>query len=124
MVSGGFIVGYSRRWGYVVSGVKHDGGKPKLSLVPRGLLEACARGMEYGLGKYGRDNWRGGFADSRLLDAALRHLVAYANGERDDRESGLSHIDHAICMLAFLADQLRQRADGKQIGDDDVYISS
>ena len=108
----------------VESGRKDDTGKPLMSLVPRGLIEGAARGMGYGKTKYGQDNWRKGFADSRLLDAVLRHVVAYVNGERRDPESGLCHLDHAACGLGMVMDQLRARANGEVVGKDDVHCSS
>lgn len=108
--------------GKAMHGTKHDTGKPDLSLVPRGLVDGCARAMMFGVGKYGRDNWRSGFQDSRLLAACLRHVFAYCDGERTDEESGLSHLDHAAFSLAVVMDQLRQRKDGDDVGDDDLPV--
>ena len=105
------------------SGTKYDNGKPELSLLPRGGLEECAKAMMFGKNKYSRDNWRGGFEDSRLVDASLRHIVAYMNGERCDNESGYSHIGHAIFGLMVLAEQNRLRANGVSVGVDDIYKS-
>lgn len=104
----------------VVEGRKFDAGKPDLSLVPRGLVEGCARAMMFGVGKYGRDNWRGGFDDSRLLAACLRHVMAYTNGERIDAESGLCHLDCASFSLGVVLDQLRLREAGTAVGRDDL----
>lgn len=105
-------------------GLKFDQGKPDLSLVPRGLVEGCARAMMFGVGKYGRDNWRSGFADSRLLAACLRHVMAYTNGERLDPESGLCHLDHAAFSLAVVLDQLRAREAGQGSGQDDLPMDA
>lgn len=58
--------------------------------------------MEYGITKYGRNNWKKGMAWSRLLDAALRHFVAAALGEEDDPESGLPHVAHGLASLHML----------------------
>ena len=82
--------------------VKFDNGKPPLGLIPRQALEAEAQVLAFGAEKYGRDNWRGGMAWSRLLDAALRHITAFVDGEDLDPETGLSHLAHARCCLAFL----------------------
>lgn len=59
--------------------------------------------LEFGLAKYGvRDGWRClDHAQERYTDACLRHLVAMAD-ELYDTESGLRHIAHAACCLAFL----------------------
>lgn len=83
-------------------GVKFDMGKPPLGLLPRVALEQEAQVLAFGAQKYGRDNWRLGMDHSRLLDACMRHVVAYADGEDNDQESGLSHLAHARCCLGFL----------------------
>lgn len=84
------------------TGVKHDGGKPPLGLIPRSALVAEARVLDFGKRKYAAHNWRGGMEWSRLLDAALRHLTAWNEGEDLDPESGLNHLAHARCCLGFL----------------------
>ena len=66
-------------------------------------IRFCCMGLEYGLVKYTRNNWKQGFEWSRLLDAALRHIVfGVAMGEDIDKESGNPHWGHALCMLMFL----------------------
>jgi hypothetical protein len=82
-------------------GIKFDNEKAPISLINRRALEAEAQVMAYGAKKYARHNWRKGFESSRLLDAALRHIIAYADGEDTDPETGLSHLAHARCCLAF-----------------------
>lgn len=137
-----------------VKAVKHDAGKPQLSLVPTSVLcssvrrytggddvidliclismfahkpstrydvpdydvidlmhsisevidlsERSARALAFGSLKYGRNNYKKGFKLTRLLDAALRHLMARARGEEKDPESGLDHLDHfcaCVCMI-------------------------
>lgn len=52
--------------------------------------------------KTGDNNWRGGIKWSRLIDAALRHIHAFNAGEDYDTETGISHLAHARCCLAFL----------------------
>lgn len=84
-------------------GIKLDQGKPDLTLVDRLAEEGMVRVLEFGLGKYGRDNWRKGFAWNRLIAAAMRHLRAIQEGEDIDPESGLPHADHAACMVHFLS---------------------
>jgi len=86
----------------VANGVKHDQGKPDMSLLSHIGLVKIAEVMTFGSKKYSRDNWRGGFAWSRPLAAAARHLYAYIGGEDKDPETGLSHLAHCACCLLFV----------------------
>lgn len=86
----------------VKAGVKHDQGKPPITLISRRAIEEEAKVMAFGLKKYGAHNWRAGMAWSRNLDAAMRHILAYADGENVDPETGISHLAHARCCLAFV----------------------
>lgn len=83
---------------------KYDEGKPQMSLVPRKAKIAIARVMEFGAKKYGRDNWRNCTDLRRYEDAAARHLDAHMAGELKDGESGMPHLWHALCCLAFIAE--------------------
>lgn len=96
--------------------VKFDAGKPPLGLISRTALEEEAKVLAFGAQKYGTHNWRGGMDFSRLMDAALRHVYAFADGEDLDKETGLSHLAHARCCLAFLLEY-----QGKRLGTDDRY---
>lgn len=86
---------------------KRDSGKPRLTLVPRKILTAIAYIREYGNNKYpegGPDNWREVGVD-RYKDAAYRHFVAYLDDPHGlDEESGLPHLWHHACNIAFLCD--------------------
>lgn len=87
-------------------------GKPRLSLVPAALQRACARAMMYGEEKYGMHNWRGGgkhMSYHGLADSLLRHMTALLEGEDNDSESGLSHIDHIAANLGFLAELIENK---------------
>ncbi len=83
-----------------VSGaLKHDGGKPDFSHISYELMETVARVREFGARKYSRNNWKKGFKVTRSIAAALRHIVAFGNGQTNDPESGLTHLGHAVCCL-------------------------
>lgn len=82
-----------------------------MSLLDRYALEQIANVLAFGAKKYAKHNWRKGLEYSRLLDAALRHLLAFADGEDNDPESGLSHIAHAGCCVMFLLWMSRNRTD-------------
>lgn len=71
-------------------------------------ITGCANGLVYGMQKYTRNNWKEGMEWSRVLDAALRHLVfGPCQGELIDPESGNSHYDHALCSLMFLYEYMQ-----------------
>lgn len=84
---------------------KADFGKPQLTLVPRAILPAIARVREYGCRKYGDpDNWKQ-VDKQRYRDAAFRHFLAYLDDpEGADEESGLPHLWHLACNIAFLCE--------------------
>lgn len=92
-------------------GVKHDGEKVRMDLLPAFALEEIAKVMTFGAKKYEAHNWKKGIAYSRLIGAALRHLLAWARGEELDPESGLTHLAHAGCCIVFLIWTHKFRAD-------------
>lgn len=82
--------------------IKADGGKPRPTLVPVSMIEAVTIVREYGCQKYADpDNWKK-VAPSRYRDAAYRHWLSYIRGRKIDPESGLPHLWHCACNLAFL----------------------
>lgn len=83
------------------SAKKNDNGKPSITLIPAEAILGIARGLDYGAIKYGRYNFRRGLSHSRLLDAALRHILAILKGEDIDKESGNPHNFHAMASLAM-----------------------
>lgn len=92
-------------------GTKYDDGKPGMHLLDHIALREIAKVLDFGAKKYAPNNWRKGIAMSRLLAAALRHLFAYASGERKDPESGLSHLAHAGCCVVFALNMEQTRPD-------------
>lgn len=82
-------------------GVKHDDEKPRMALLSTYALTETAKVLNYGAEKYGADNWRAGISARRLISAALRHILAFNDGEDNDPETGLSHLAHAMCMIMF-----------------------
>lgn len=85
------------------AGVKHDNGKAPISLIPVEAILGEAQAFAFGATKYGRHNFRNGLDHSRVLDAAMRHILAIVNGEDLDPESGLPHWAHARCCLSMYA---------------------
>ena len=84
---------------------KSDAGKPRLTLVPRKIIFDIARVREYGNLKYkDPENWRT-VAKERYRDAAYRHFMAYLDDPNGtDEESGLPHLSHLACNIAFLCE--------------------
>ena len=82
---------------------KADAGKLQLTLVPRQIIREIARIRMYGNLKYkDPDNWRQVEAE-RYRDAAFRHFLEYLdNPQGVDAESGLPHLSHLACNIAFL----------------------
>lgn len=82
---------------------KADGGKARLSLVPPSIIEAVGRVRTYGTEKYGDpENWRQ-VEPERYRDALMRHICAYLRDpDGVDPESGLPHLEHVACNVAFL----------------------
>jgi hypothetical protein len=84
------------------SALKFDGDKLPLHLLSTEAMNQTAAVLKFGAQKYAEHNWRKGFAWSRPLSAAMRHITAFNNGEDTDPESGLSHLAHAACCIMFL----------------------
>lgn len=92
-------------------GLRDNRGKARLSLVPSCLEKAVAeviyRSSKQGGGKYPLHNWRKGLPWSEVAESGMRHLKAFAQeGEDFDPESGLHHLKHAACNIAFLLEYL------------------
>ena len=84
-------------------GTKHDQDKPKFSLIPQRALEFVARVLTFGANKYGTRNWvNTEDLSARYTDAALRHINAYLRGQKNDQETGLPHLSHAVASLMFV----------------------
>ena len=86
---------------------KNDDGKAKLTLVPQQILWDIAAVREYGLKKYpetGELGWKNLSVD-RINNAAFRHFLKYLRDPSGvDEESGLPHLWHLACNIAFLCE--------------------
>lgn len=92
---------------------KFDQGKPQLTLVPRQIIFDIAKVREYGCKKYGDpDNWKK-VSPERYRDAAYRHFMAYLDDPYGvDEESGLPHLAHLACNIAFLCEMQKDKVRG------------
>ena len=82
--------------------LKFDDNKLPVNLLSTEALLQTAAVLKFGADKYAEHNWRAGFAWSRPLAAAMRHIMAFNDGEDKDPESGLSHLAHSLCCIMFL----------------------
>lgn len=103
-------------------GIKYDAGKPDLSLVSSEIMEALARVRHWAITAkpkpYPRDNWKRGFKYTRSIAAALRHIMAFKDGEDNDPESGEPHIAHAIACLEHLLYDYKHHKANDDRGDE------
>jgi hypothetical protein len=84
-------------------GMKFDKEKLRYDLLPPHALEETVKVLTFGAAKYKPNNWR--YVDDamdRYFAAAERHVWAWMKGEKNDPESGIHHLAHAICNLYFL----------------------
>jgi hypothetical protein len=79
--------------------------KTPLGLIPSYAMEQTAWVHKLGSDKYGPYNWRKtGVCASTYVNAILRHLNAWRDGETLDPESGISHLAHVACSCNILLD--------------------
>ena len=84
---------------------KFGAAKPCLSYVPPVALMHEAVVMKLGADKYGPFNWRTKPVKAKTyIDAAIRHLLQWADGEELDEQSRASHLAHARACCGILLD--------------------
>lgn len=90
-------------------GKKFDSEKIPLELLPSEAVEEIGKVLQMGATKYGRANFAEGIEYSRLISAAMRHLLAFNRGEDYDLESNLNHIAHSATNLIFLLYMIKHK---------------
>lgn len=96
--------GYRKEKEVPMEGTKHDQGKSRMDLVDPKWLLSVGDVLGYGAEKYAPGNWKK-VEEKRFIAAAMRHLLAYMDGEVFDdgpKGSGLPHLSHASTCLMFL----------------------
>ena len=89
--------------------------KAPLTLLPSVAVLHGSHAMSNGAAKYGAYNWRGHpVIASIYLDACLRHVHAWHDGEERADDSGVHHLGHALACLAILLDA---QATGNLVDD-------
>lgn len=99
-------------------GVKDNVNKPRLDLIPSLPLFKAGEVLAFGARKYKPHNWRLGLSWLETYGSLQRHLWAWLDGEDDDRESGYTHMAHAMCQMLFLAEYVFRGT-----GTDDRFVS-
>lgn len=87
-------------------------GKKKISLtkISSVALLHCAHAMMDGAKKYDAYNWRAkDITASIYVDAAMRHLQAWFEGEEQAQDSKAHHLGHAMACCAILLDAIETR---------------
>ena len=95
---------------------KADAGKLQLTLVPTQIIKDIAEVRMYGNEKYhSPDNWR--YVEiERYRDALFRHFLAYLDDPQGvDEESGLPHLSHLACNVAFLCELEKEEEEEEDI---------
>jgi hypothetical protein len=86
----------------VTDGLKHDGGKCRLDLVPPEIIEAVGTVMTHGAEKYGEGSYRN-VEPKRYRAALMRHICKWLKEPHGtDEDSGMPHLWHIACNVAFL----------------------
>lgn len=81
--------------------------KVSLSKIPVAGLIHEAMAMKDGAAKYGPHNWRENpVIGTVYVDAALRHIFAWFDGENEAADSGVHHLGHAKACLGILLDAM------------------
>lgn len=88
-----------------------DPNKPRLSLMPKKAIWALGESLTYGESHYGSHNWREGVNISFYLDASLRHILEFADGEDFDKKSKCHHLGSAMANLAMAIETYYERPD-------------
>lgn len=79
--------------------------KAPLSLVPPALVIGAAEALAVGAAKYGAYNWREYPVQMMTyLEASMRHMTAFQDGEDLDPETGILHVKHSAAGLAIILD--------------------
>jgi hypothetical protein len=95
-----------------IKGAKYDNGKPRISLVPPGVITAIAEVREFGKQKYAdAEDWRS-VPREKWQEALLRHVLAiWDNPLAIDEESGLPALWHVATNVAFLCSAYKRELE-------------
>ena len=94
---------------------KFDQGKPRVDLINPRFIEELGQGLGFGATKYSDYNYKEGegLDRSRLYASAMRHLLKYAQGEKIDIESSVSHLT-AVAINCMMLYTLEEESKGRE----------
>lgn len=95
-----------------MEGLRFNEGKIRMDLVPESAVKALAEVLTKGAAKYAPRNWELGMKWSNVIASLDRHISAFKQGEDFDPETGLHHVKHALCNLAFLVEYYKTYPQG------------
>ena len=93
---------------------KSNGNKARIDLIPSEAIFAMGTVLAVGVKKHGERDWENGYPWSYYFGALMRHMWAWWGGDKVDKETGHSHLWHALCCIAFLVTY-----EERSIGTDD-----
>lgn len=83
--------------------------KPGFDAIPPSALLHLGAAMNNGKEKYGAMNWRHSEVSATVYyNAALRHLLAWFDGEEYAEDSGVHHLAHVMACMSILLDAREQ----------------
>lgn len=102
--SGVTICSYCGWYSAISEAIRHNQDKLRVDLIPTELIEEVAKVFTFGAKKYSPNNWKGFTKEQQdeILGSLLRHILEYQKGNKLDSESGLHHLAHAACNIAFI----------------------
>ena len=85
--------------------MKQDHDKARYDLIEWRTIDDMAEIMATGAAAHGDQGWKTlTNAEDRYFSAAMRHLVAWRNGDTIDGDSGYPHLAHVMCNIMFLSE--------------------
>lgn len=86
------------------NGLRSNAGKPRHELISPWAMGGLAAVLTFGATRYSKNNWRKGLSWAETLGSLKRHIAEFEKGIDTDPDSGLPHIDHALCNVVFLSE--------------------
>ncbi len=99
----------------------HGEKKVSLTKLPAVAMLHGAHAMMHGAEKYGSYNWRAKDVLAHIyVDACMRHLLSWFEGQEIAEDSGVHHLGHALACCAILLDaqECGNLIDDRPLADD------